>query len=115
MPHLILECSDKIASEIHFRSMFDHLHHYLADNLPTQITSCKSRIRIYDHYFIGDDFENNLFMHLTLKILPGRTIETKNKVCKDIQNYLKSLLKDKITEKTSISIELLELSSFYFK
>lgn len=115
MPHLILECSDNIASNIDFNSMFNHLHHYLADTLPTQITSCKSRVNIYDHYFIGNDFEKNLFIHLTIKILPGRTAETKKKVCAYIHNYLNDLLERKAINNTSVSVELLELSSFYIK
>lgn len=115
MPHLILECSDKIASNIDLKSIFNHLHQYLAENLPTHVTSCKSRVRIYDNYFIGNAFENNLFMHLTLKILPGRSPETKNRVCEYIHRYLKGLIRNCDHEKTSISIELLELSAFYFK
>ncbi|WP_367275755.1 5-carboxymethyl-2-hydroxymuconate Delta-isomerase [Marivirga sp.] len=115
MPHLILECSDKIASNINFNSLFIHLHQYLADNLPTQITSCKSRVRIYDNYFIGDEFEKNLFMHLTLKILPGRSAKIKNRICEYIHHHLKGLVMNNDLEKTSISIELLELSAFYFK
>ncbi|KTD12132.1 5-carboxymethyl-2-hydroxymuconate Delta-isomerase [Legionella jamestowniensis] len=115
MPHLILECSEKIALNINFNSIFNHLHQYLADNLPTQITSCKSRVRIYDNYFIGNEFEKNLFLHLTLKILPGRTPETKNRVCEYIHHYFKGLIRNSDLEKTSISIELLELSAFYFK
>ena len=49
MPHLILECSDILVSKIKFGQLFNHLHQYLADNLPTQVSSCKSRVTIREH------------------------------------------------------------------
>lgn len=115
MPHLILECSDKIAGSIKFDPLFNHLHQYLAENLPTQVNSCKSRVAIRDHYYIGNNYEKNLFIHLTLKILPGRTDETKNKVCTHIHNFLKDLIEKQGIDNTSISVELLELSPYYVK
>ncbi|KTC81522.1 5-carboxymethyl-2-hydroxymuconate Delta-isomerase [Legionella brunensis] len=115
MPHLILECSDNVASAVDFNPLFKTLHQLLADKLPTQITSCKSRIAVYDKYFIGNDFDNGSFVHLTIKILPGRTNELKSKLAQQILDILSAIICRCNFSKTAMSVEILDLSSQYFK
>ncbi|AHE67555.1 5-carboxymethyl-2-hydroxymuconate Delta-isomerase [Legionella oakridgensis] len=114
MPHLILECSNNIASTIDFKPLFQTLHQLLADKLPTQITSCKSRVVIHDHYFIGNDFEHGAFIHLTIKILPGRTNELKSELAKQILDIINTNISQHHLN-TATSVEILDLSPQYFK
>lgn len=114
MPHLIFECSDEIKSKLSFDQIFVELHQMLSDVLPTQISSCKSRVVPYNQYLVGDD-ENNLFIHLTIKILSGRTSEVKNKASEKALELLEQVINDLNMTKVSISVEVLDLSASYLK
>lgn len=114
MPHLLYECSEEIKSQLSFHMLFIEMHQLLVEILPTKIESCKSRLVGYRQCFIGDDV-NNLFMHLTIKILPGRSIETKNKVGEAALKLLNQQLTDYGLENVAISVELVELAQSYYK
>jgi len=114
MPHLIFECSDEIKSKLPFKQIFIELHQMLSDLLPTQISSCKSRVFPYSQYLVGDD-ESKLFIHLTIKILPGRTTETKSKASERVLELLKQVINDLRITNISISVEVLDLSVSYLK
>lgn len=114
MPHLIFECSDEIQLKLPFKQIFIELHQMLSDLLPTQISSCKSRVFPYCQYLVGDD-ENNLFIHLTIKILPGRTTEVKSKAAGKVIELLEQVANDLNMTKVSISVEVVDLSASYLK
>jgi len=114
MPHLIFDCNEEIKSKLSFEKIFTNLHIVLSELLPTQISSCKSRVVPYSHYLVGDD-ENNLFLHLTIKILPGRTTEVKDKAAKKVLEILNRVLIELDMSNVSISVEVLDLSASYLK
>lgn len=114
MPHLIFECSEEIKSKIAFEPMFLELHTMLSDLLPTQLSSCKSRVVSSRDYLVGDD-ENSLFIHVTIKILPGRTAEVKDITGKKALLLLKQVVNELNLEDVSISIEMVDLSANYYK
>lgn len=114
MPHLIFECSKEIKSKLSFEKIFIDLHTTLSDLLPTQISSCKSRVVPCSEYLVGDD-EKNLFLHVTIKILPGRTTELKDTVAKDVLEVLKQVLIELDMANVSISVEVQDLSVSYQK
>lgn len=115
MPHLILECSDNISNIIPFETIFTQLHQLLSTALPTQISSCKGRVITHDKYFIGADFSKNSFLHLTIKIMPGRSDEVKQKVGKGVLKTLEDLTNDLNLNNVPISVELIDLNTHYFK
>ena len=114
MPHIIFECSDAIKSKLSFEQLFIELHKMLSHLLPTQISSCKSRVVPYSQYLVGND-EANLFVHLTIKILPGRTTEVKNKTSEKVLELLEQVINDLHMINVSISVEVLDLSTSYLK
>lgn len=114
MPHLIFECSEEIKSKISFEPIFFELHTMLADFLPTQISDCKSRVFSSREYLVGDD-KQNLFIHVTIKILPGRTAEVKDITGKKVLTFLKKIVNDLDIVKVSISVEIVDLCANYYK
>lgn len=74
MPHLILELSDNMveASEKISKALAD-CQDLLVKELPTNLTSCKSRFIKYQGYVLGNGDVNNAFVHLTVKVLKGRS------------------------------------------
>ncbi len=116
MPHLILEYSNNLIATDNFNQLFDELHGLLAEELPTQLSSCKSRCFAHPLFFIGDQSEHNAFVHLTIKILPGRTDSKKKKLGEIILNRLSVFFRsgtDKLN--ISLSVEILDLDTHYYK
>lgn len=114
MPHLVIECSNKISNLINSNIIFPELHKYIVKNLPTDISTCKSRVIVYDNYYVAEN-NNNEFINITLKILPGRSSEIKEKIGKYLLGYFKEIANKNIDFNTSVSVEIADLSSFYFK
>ena len=74
MPHIILEYSANVI-ESDFSGLFKECHQLLANQLPTQIKSCKSRAIKCLNYYVGEGIADSAFVHVTLKIMPGRSQE----------------------------------------
>ncbi len=116
MPQITLEYSANIIEKLSIIDILSSLNHLLVDLLPTQLDSCKGRAIQHDLYCLGDNNPQNSFVHLDLKILPGRTAEKLEETgCAIIQ-----LLKEKFSESAQnknlkISVEIGELQRAYFK
>lgn len=116
MPHVILECSENIAGQLNVNSLFAEIHSVLAKQLPTELSSCKSRCVVHNMFYLGDGHQSNAFVHMSVKILSGRTDEIKN----SLGNQLVILLRDHFQDYPNksclqISVEISELNKHYFK
>ncbi|WP_182392812.1 5-carboxymethyl-2-hydroxymuconate Delta-isomerase [Legionella sp. PC997] len=115
MPHLILELSSNIKTRP-LNQLFDKLHHLLAEKLPTQLSNCRSRCMVHPLFFIGDQRIENAFVHLTLKILPGREDAKKKNLAKEIFDSLKDFFRSEENQlNIMFSVEILDLDGHYFK
>ena len=116
MPHLILEHSANLDEQTNFTALFKQCHRYLAEHLPTDIQSCKSRALAYSDYFVGDGQVKTAFVHLTLKIMAGRTADTLDRVGKQLLVYLQNYFAPAgQQQQLALSLEIVELSAAYFK
>jgi 5-carboxymethyl-2-hydroxymuconate isomerase len=112
MPHIIIECSQHIAKSLDFKNLAQDINQYLAQALPTQVSHCKSRLLPYADYLVGDKTQTS-FLHVTLKILPGRTLDLQKAVGEKLMKILNQYIQDK---EIAISIEIIELKAeTYFK
>jgi 5-carboxymethyl-2-hydroxymuconate isomerase len=117
MPHLVLEASANIHEcNVRLEQMLLECHQILVEKLPTQIESCRSRVVLHDIYVVGDNTPNHAFMHLTVKLLKGRTKE----LLMDTGELLKLKLQEFCSRsmehlKLHISVEITELSDVYIK
>lgn len=71
MPHITLECSQNILEQ-DIRSLLLEIHLLLVDTLSTQLENCSSRVVRHSEYVLGDGSEHNAFVHINIRILPGR-------------------------------------------
>ena len=114
MPHLILEYSSNIVEKEDFSDYFENAHNLLVEKISTNINACKSRAIKCNNYYLGDGNINNAFIHLTLKILSGRSEEMKT----EIANALIDLTKDNFSKSLAafnlkISIEVADLQTYF--
>jgi len=109
MPHIIIECSKNVDLGDDFPRICNEIHSILSEGLPTQISSCKSRLFIADHAFIGDGDENHAFIHITIKVLPGRTLDKKRQLTQKIHQSVLNLFN------VQLSVEMIDLDETYIK
>lgn len=115
MPQIILEASDNII-EKDFRQTLSEIHQILVKTLPTQLESCKSRVIRHKEFLIGNGNTDNAFIHLSIKIIQGRSEETINLTTNKILDVLKNNFKEstnKLSVKFSIAID--DLPQSYIK
>lgn len=117
MPHLILEASANIhESNARLQQLLVECQDLLVKELPTQLKSCKSRVILHDIYVLGDNHPDNAFVHLTVKLLKGRTPDLLNKVANILRDtILKHCVRSSESLHLGVSVEITELSDIYAK
>ena len=115
MPHLRLEYSTNVIEKNDLFPLFENLHVLLAEKLPTEIASCTSRAIPCDIYHIADGQSPHAFVHLEIKALSGRTLETLNNTGRQVMETLKNHFADSAKKlNLKISLEIIELPKTYF-
>lgn len=117
MPQIILEHSSNVSSEISYKEIFKEIHLVLTTVPGVQIKKCKSRVKIYEDYLVGEGTSTEAFVAAQIKIIEGRDKEVKQKLGADVLEILKGAFKTlENPSNTQISIEIAEVSrDFYFR
>ena len=89
MPHLRLEYSDNIQSNIS-PSLFKKLISILNKAAGAKSENCKARAIKIKNFCIGSDNKKEGFVHLEINILKGRTEKIKNQICQESLIIIKS-------------------------
>ena len=116
MPQLILEYSSNILEKDNMKPLFQEYHSILEKTLPTDINNCKSRAIACDDYYIGQGQPNNAFIHISLKIMPGRDFETLKNTADAMMSTSKNHFSGSLQKlNLQITIEIIDLEKAYFK
>jgi 5-carboxymethyl-2-hydroxymuconate isomerase len=111
MPHLIIEHSSDISS-----SSVISLQKNILKAMPSLEGSfdpdqCKCRIFSFDEYLVGNlDNKNSSFIHITIKILSGRSLEAKKKLAEEIFKQAKEVF-DRLKFSPTKKDELIETAN----
>ncbi|MBN9542418.1 MAG: hypothetical protein J0G32_01300 [Alphaproteobacteria bacterium] len=107
MPHVIIETNDNVKN---INGLFKEIFDILVAQLPTKPENCKGRVITYSEWQSGDPSHAS-FVHITIKLLKGRSLELLGQISDNIlklsSNYLNL---DK-----GISVTIDELSDIYKK
>ncbi|MCS5710619.1 hypothetical protein [Candidatus Berkiella aquae] len=115
MPQIILECSDNIL-EKDFKPLLSQIHQLLVEKLPTELKSCKSRVLRHTNYLLGDGSSNQAFVHLSINILSGRSMELKQLVGATLMEVLmEAFHQSRETLELQLSIAIQDLPGIYLK
>ena len=100
MPHIIVEYSDHLALDI--PNLLEDLHNDLAPRDTVDINMIKTRAIPVKDCVIGDDQTANSFMHIALKLLPGRNEELKKEMTQGLFDIASKHIKNpcKLTVET---------------
>jgi 5-carboxymethyl-2-hydroxymuconate isomerase len=80
MPIITFEYSSNLTIDKKIRTFLLETHQILVDEIKTDLRTCRSTILKCENYVIADDDPKNAFIVLSIRMLPGRTEETKNRL-----------------------------------
>ncbi len=103
MPHCIVEYSNSPVIAENINELLTSVFKGAIDSQLFDAPSVKTRAIAFDSYQVGDT--DKLFVHVTAKILSGRTLEQRQRLSKSIINSLSSFNFDN----TSYTVEVIEM------
>ena len=112
MPHLIVEHSYDIASEPITQLQQDIQVIMSQSEGNFTIEGCKTRSFTFGDYFVGSlNQEESSFIHITLKILSGRSQEVRKALSDKIMTYLDQFVSNQnlSSKRCDISIDICEM------
>jgi 5-carboxymethyl-2-hydroxymuconate isomerase len=117
MPHLRLEYTDNIGTDIHVEELFSALHGILVDVGGIRIENCKSRAILLDDYLIGAGSSEGAFVHLEVRLFEGRSVAVKREMGKRFINLLGEYFETALAESgLQITVQIIEMQKeSYFK
>lgn len=109
MPHLTIEYSANIADWVDLGDVMDGAYRAAADSGVMDPRDIKIRAISYTHFMLAD--RGNSFVHLTCRLLAGRTVEQKERLAILLRRNLVELLQDV----HSISIDIVDMDPSSYK
>jgi len=108
MPHFILEFSDNIPEQT--LALFERLHASAADTGIFPLKGIRSRAYACHHYRIADGNPDHIFIHLTVLIGAGRSMEARGLAAKKFFAILEQHFSHCFNDRgVAMSFELREL------
>jgi 5-carboxymethyl-2-hydroxymuconate isomerase len=106
MPHIIVEYTESLTS-VDVPELLFELHDDLAQKDTINIHAIKTRAIPVKYTIVGDGDEPDKFIHITLKLLPGRDDDLKKTMAQSLHDTArKHCVKDK---NISLSVEVVDL------
>ncbi len=117
MPHIYIEYTDNIKEEAGIEALLEKVNQTLlnhSDIIP--VGGLRTRAIELQDYLVADGTEDDAFVHVILKLAPGRTDEQKKAVCDDLFQTIKGHFVH-IFEKRyiALSMELYEFQNATYK
>ena len=113
MPHIIIEHSSNIDNKNDIIKLLPIIHDLLVSEISANINACKSRVYELDNYLVADNIKKS-FIHITIKIMSGRSEEQKNNFGNILLKKLNDFFKDLPNlSNLSISLEIAELQNYF--
>lgn len=116
MPHVVLTLSQNVKESSQIQPFFEICHNSLVSMLPTELDSCKSRLFICDTYRVGSGREKNAFVHIEVKVMPGRSQTILKSLAEKLLDEAKRYFTESFkTLDLQVTIEIIELQNNYLK
>lgn len=80
MPHIVVEYTDSITRSVDIPKLCFALHEDLAARETVDIHAIKTRAIPVQYTIVGDNKEPDKMIHITLRLLPGRSDELKTQM-----------------------------------
>jgi 5-carboxymethyl-2-hydroxymuconate isomerase len=108
MPHIIVEHSSDISSP-KIISFLPEIQKIMSDckDGNFDLEQCKARSIAFDHYFVGSkDQKTSSFVHITIKILVGRSSEIRKNLSEKVFNKVLGFVSSLNASKSNLQISV---------
>ncbi len=115
MPIITLEYTSNLSIDKKIRPFLLEAHNILVDVIKTDLRTCRSKIIKIDDYVIGNGDSKNASIVLTIRMLPGRSDETKHQLGKILLDKIHRDFSDEITKHdTQVRVYLTETDKKHY-
>lgn len=115
MPVVHFEYTNNLAIDAQVHSFLKEVHTSLVEIIKTNLLTCRSTITSHQDYLIGDGDPRNAFIQLSIRMLPGRSKETKDKLGHHLLARIKQVFEKEIIKyETQIRVYLTEVEKDYY-
>ena len=111
MPHLIIDYSDNLGSSIQELKILEALHDVMLNCGLFSPDAVKSRSYNAQDFLVGTKGNSGSFLHVSVAILSGRTVEQKQTLSQALIN----ILQEKLIDVDSLTVEIRELDRETYK
>ncbi len=116
MPHVIIEHSSNIP-KILVKSLQAEIQNIMTSIVEGNFDAdqCKARSFGFDEYLVGkSDQSSASFLHITIKILSGRSTEVRKKLAEKISDFAQKIFAELVskgldTKRCDISVDVVEM------
>lgn len=105
MPHLIVEYSANLENQIDILELVETIHNAALKTGVFELAAVRTRAERREFYAIADSHRDNAFVAISVRIAPGRPVETRQRLGKEIFDAACEFLED-VYKKTPIGISL---------
>ena len=115
MPILNFEFTDNLKIDEKIKLFLLETHNILAQEIKTDLLTCRSSISKISDYVIGDGNSNNAYIILRIQMLPGRTDDIKNRTGEILLEKIYSNFSDEIKKHdTQVRVSLTETDKKHY-
>lgn len=109
MPHLIVEYSDNLDGALDVSALLREMHDALDGQYNISKERLKTRaIRLSD-YIVGVHEREGAMIHITLRLMQGRTVEAQKSLATQLQDMARAHVKVDLLPHCAITVEVVEL------
>ncbi|MEM7196381.1 MAG: hypothetical protein AAF402_15705 [Pseudomonadota bacterium] len=110
MPHLRLEHTANIGSDVDDSALFADLHSVLHDVGKINKENCKARRYVAESFFIADGGDNEAFVHLDIRFVGGRSEDVKSRIGEQCLHVLKRAFDSSLqSHSVQITVEIRDI------
>lgn len=109
MPHIVVEHSKRLFDEVTRTALLEALHKRVADEPSVDIKAIKTRSIPLEDVIVGDEHDADLMIHITVRLLPGRSVEVRKGISSDAIKIAHEFLDRCGKDGVSVSAEIVEM------
>lgn len=92
MPHIVMEYSNSLEERANVQTLLEALHQAAIDSQLFDIHLIKSRAMRFNHWLVADQADVLDFIHVSVDILEGRSLEQREALSKAMLQALQAQL-----------------------
>ena len=114
MPHAVIEYSGNLTYDFieHDIDLVDIVHGLMMNSELFDLNAIKTRSICMDNWMVGEKGQDGTFVHVTVSLLTGRTVEQRQKLSDDMIAALGEYLPKDIIDQITVEIREMDKETY---